>query len=57
MNLMGNNTITILTYVFLYLTVISLWIHQFKKIPLWGILLVTSILLGLVSHRLELTTH
>ena len=54
MNLMGNNTITILTYVFLYLTVISLWIHQFKKIPLWGILLVTSILLGLVSHRLDL---
>ena len=47
MNLMGNNTITILTYVFLYLTVISLW----------GILLVTSILLGLVSHRLDLTTH
>ena len=44
MNLMGNNTITILTYVFLYLTVISLW----------GILLVTSILLGLVSHRLDL---
>ncbi|HLB33666.1 MAG TPA: CPBP family intramembrane glutamic endopeptidase [Chthoniobacterales bacterium] len=51
---MNNNITTILTYVFLYLTVISLWIPQFKKIPLWGVMLVASILLGLVSHRLDL---
>ena len=54
MNFMSNNITTTLTYVFLYLTVISLWIPQFKKIPLWGVLLVASILLGLVSHRLDL---
>ncbi len=56
MNFMSNNITTILTYVFLYLTVISLWIPQFKKVPLWGILLVASILLGLVSHLLDLIT-
>src|SRR3990167_5086290 len=53
MNFMSNNITTTLTYVFLYLTVISLWIPQFKKIPLWGVLLVASILLGLVRHRLD----
>ena len=44
---------TILMYLFLYLTIIALWIPQFKKVPLWSICLITSILLGLISQRID----
>lgn len=48
-----NDLTTILTYSFLYLTVIFLWIPKFKKFPLWGVLLVVSIIFGLISKRLD----
>lgn len=51
---MTNPLTTLLTYGFLYLTVIFLWIPHFKKIPVWGFMLVSSILFGLISKRIEL---
>lgn len=50
---MLNQTTTIWTYTFLYLTVISLWIPAFKKISLWSVTLALSIVFGLISHRIE----
>lgn len=47
---------SILSYFFLYLTVIALWIPRFKKLPLWSILLSISILFGLISQHLEPVT-
>lgn len=54
MNLITNQLTTIFTYVFLYLTVIFLWVPYFKRIRLWGLMLGVSILFGLISKRIEL---
>jgi len=45
--------LTILTYSFLYLSVIFLWIPVFKKIPLWALILAVSTVCGLLGNRLE----
>lgn len=49
-----NQPTTILTYIFLYLTVIFLWVPHFKRIPIWNLILGVSILFGLISKRIEL---
>lgn len=54
MYLITNQLTTILTYVFLYLAVIFLWVPHFKRITLWGLMLGVSILFGLISKRIEL---
>jgi membrane protease YdiL (CAAX protease family) len=53
MNLFTDDLTSILTYSFLYLTVISLWIPKFKKFPLWIAILTVSIIFGLISQRVE----
>lgn len=50
---MLNHITTILTYTFLYLAVVLLWIPPFKKIPLWSVSLFISVVFGLVSQRIE----
>ncbi len=50
---MPNHITTILTYTFLYLAVVFLWVPSFKKIPLWSCALLISIVLGLVSQRID----
>lgn len=50
---MLNYIATILTYTFLYLAVVLLWVPSFKKIPLWGIALLISVVFGLVSQRID----
>lgn len=54
MYLITNQITTLLTYIFLYLTVIFLWVPHFKRIPLWSLMLGVSILFGLISKRIEL---
>lgn len=39
---------------FLYLSVLLLWLPGKQRIPNWGIALVLSIILGLISHQLEI---
>lgn len=51
---MPNNLVTILTYTFLYLSVVLLWVPSFKKIPLWSVSLLISVVFGLVSQRIDL---
>lgn len=51
---MLNHIITFLTYFFLYLTVILLWAPVYKKIALWVVALIITILLALVSQRINL---
>ncbi len=48
-----NHLATILTYTFLYLAVVLLWVPSFKKIPLWGVALLLSVVFGLVSLRID----
>jgi membrane protease YdiL (CAAX protease family) len=43
-----------LTYGFLYLSVLLLWWPGHYKIPTWSVTLSISILLGLISHQLDL---
>jgi len=50
---MPNDITTILTYAFLYLSVVLLWAPSFKKIPLWTVSFVISVLFGLVSQRID----
>lgn len=50
---MPNHITTILTYSFLYLAVVLLWAPSFKKIPLWGVTLVISVVFGLASQRID----
>lgn len=50
---MPNHIATILTYTFLYLSVVLLWVPSFKKIPLWGVTLVISVVFGLASQRID----
>jgi hypothetical protein len=40
-------------YAFLYLAVALLWVPSFKKIPMWIVALFCSILMGLVSQRIN----
>jgi membrane protease YdiL (CAAX protease family) len=40
--------------VFLYITVIFLWIPKYKQISLWKLVLAVSIIFGLISKRIEL---
>ena len=54
MYLITNQLTTLLTYIFLYLTVIFLWVPHFKRLPLWSLMLGVSILFGLTSKRIEL---
>lgn len=51
---MNNHLTTILTYVFLYITVIFLWVPKFKEMSLWKLVLALSIIFGLFSRRIEL---
>lgn len=51
---MPNHLVTLLTYIFLYLAVVLLWVPSFKKIPFWSFSLLISIVLGLVSQRIDL---
>lgn len=44
---------TILTYAFLYLSVVLLWVPLFKKIPLWCVALLISVVFGLISQRID----
>lgn len=44
----------LLSYGFLYLSVILLWVPDCRKIPVWGFALLTSIVLGLISHQLDM---
>lgn len=53
MYVLNHDLITVLTYVFLYLTVISLWIPKFAKFPLWTVIAGVSVILGLFSKRLD----
>ncbi|NDH08604.1 MAG: CPBP family intramembrane metalloprotease [Gammaproteobacteria bacterium] len=50
---MLNHIMTIPTYTFLYLAVVLLWVPSFKKIPLWSIVLLISIVFGLLSQRID----
>ncbi|MDI1352124.1 MAG: hypothetical protein PSV35_05040 [bacterium] len=50
---MLNHIATILTYTFLYLAVVLLWVPSFKKIPLWSVALVISVVFGLSSQRID----
>lgn len=50
---MLNHIATILTYMFLYLSVVLLWAPSCKKIPLWSVTLVISVLFGLASQRID----
>lgn len=50
---MLNHVTTILTYTFLYLAVVLLWVPSFKKIPLWNIALLISVVFGLLSQRID----
>lgn len=50
---MLNHISTTLTYAFLYLCVVLLWVPSFKKIPLWSIALVISVIFGLTSQRID----
>jgi membrane protease YdiL (CAAX protease family) len=47
------DTLVILSYAFLYLTVISLWFSRKSKIQIWHILLITSVLLGLFTQLIK----
>lgn len=44
---------SILTYTFLYLAVVLLWVPPFKKMALWIPALLISIVFGLVSQRVD----
>ncbi len=48
-----NHLATILTYTFLYLAVVLLWVPSFKNIPLWGVALLLSVVFGLVRLRID----
>lgn len=50
---MLNTIMTILAYTLLYFSVVLLWVPLFKKIPLWSVALLISIVFGLVSQRLD----
>ena len=50
---MPSNITTIVTYGFLYLAVLFLWVPTLKKVPLWGAALMVSIAFGLISKRLD----
>lgn len=50
---MLNHMATILTYIFLYLTVVLLWVPSFKKILFWCVTLVISVVFGLASQRID----
>ena len=52
MSFITDNLTTILTYAFLYLTVVLLWAPKFKKISLWVLTLAISTAFGLVSKRI-----
>lgn len=56
MNLISNQLTTILTYVFLYITVIFLWVPKFKQVSLWKLVLAVSIVFGLISKRIDLSS-
>ena len=44
---------SILTYAFLYLAVVLLWVPPFKKMALWIPALLISLVFGLVSQRVD----
>jgi uncharacterized protein len=50
---MPNHLTTILTYTFLYFSVVLLWVRSFKKLPLWSVALFIAIVFGLVSQRID----
>ncbi len=50
---MPNDMTILLTYGFLYLSVIFLWIPAFKSIPLWRLALGVAIAFGVISHRID----
>lgn len=50
---MLNHITTIMTYTFLYLAVVLLWVPSFKKISLWSVALFISVVFGLVSQRID----
>ncbi len=44
----------LLSYGFLYLSVLLLWMPGCRKYPAWGLVLLISIILGLISHQLDI---
>ncbi len=45
---------SLFSYLFLYLTVLLLWVPGKQKIPAWSVSLIISVILGLINHQLEL---
>ncbi len=56
MSWMMLNPIASLCYGFLYLSVLLLWAPSNNKIPSWSLALLLSIILGLVSHQIEMVS-
>lgn len=44
---------TPLTYLFLYLSVVFLWVPNITRLPTWSLLLSISVCFGLISHHLS----
>jgi membrane protease YdiL (CAAX protease family) len=51
--MMPSLTTATLTYIFLYISVVSLWLPDIKKIPWWLCFFFVAICFGVISHVLE----